>query len=44
VIGEIIAKKDLVFSSTKTEINMKECGPWTKNMDKVLTGEMKIVN
>ena len=44
VIGETIAKKDLVFSSTKTEINTKECGLWTKNMDKVLTGEMKIIN
>jgi len=44
VIGETTVKKDSVFNSTKMEINMKECGLWIKNMDKVLTGEMKIAS
>ena len=39
-IGETIAKKDSVFNSTRTETNMKVCGPWIKNMVKALTGEM----
>ena len=42
--GETIAKKDLVFNSILMEINMKECGPWIKSMDKELTGEMKAVS
>jgi len=41
VIGETTAKKDLASNSIKTEINMKECGQWTKNMVRAHTGEMK---
>jgi len=44
VTGEITARKDSVYNSIRTVISMKECGQWTRNMVKVLTGEMKIAN
>jgi hypothetical protein len=44
VIGMITAKKALAFNSTKMETNMKECGSRTRDMVKVLIGEMKLVN
>jgi hypothetical protein len=44
VIGEIIVKKDSVYSSIQMEINMKECGPWIENMAKELIGVMKEAN
>ncbi len=40
VTGETIAKKDLVFNSTRMETSTKVCGQWIRNMVKVLTGEM----
>jgi hypothetical protein len=40
--GEITARRDSAFSSTKMETNMKACGPWTKSMDKVLTGGTRV--
>jgi len=43
-IGEIIARKDLVFSFILMEINMRGCGLWTKSTDKVLTGAVKVGN
>ena len=42
VIGEITARKALVSNSIKTEINMKVCGLWIRNMVRVLTGVMKL--
>ena len=36
----IIAKKDSESSFIRMVISMKVCGPWIRNMDKVLTGEM----
>ena len=44
MIGEIIAKKDLVFNFIQTETNMKECGLWIESTDKALIGEMKAGN
>ena len=44
VTGKIIAKKASVFNSTKTEINMKACGVVINDMDRVPTGETKMVN
>ena len=41
VIGEITARRVSVSNSIKTEINMKECGLWTRNMVRAHTGEMK---
>ena len=43
-IGKITVKKDLVFSFMQMEISMKACGLVIKDMVKVLTGEMKVVN
>jgi len=43
-IGEITARKDSEFNFILTEINTKECGPWTESTGKVLIGEMKAVN
>lgn len=44
VIGEIIARKALEYSSIRMVTNMKACGPWIRNMVKVLTGEMTRIN
>jgi len=44
VIGEIIARRGLVYSFIRMETSMKECGPWTKSMGKELIGEMKILS
>lgn len=44
VIGKITAKMVLVFSFTKTEISMKECGDKITDMDKVPIGEMRVEN
>lgn len=44
VTGEITAKRASVSNSTRMETSMKVCGPWTRNMDKVHTGEMKMPN
>ena len=44
VIGEITARKALVFNSIKMVISMKVCGQWIRNMDKVHTGVMKVEN
>jgi len=44
VIGEIIAKKDSESNFIRTEISMKVCGLWTRNMVKVLIGEMTLIN
>lgn len=44
VIGEITARKVSVFNFIRTVTNMKECGPWTKSMGKVLTGEMILIS
>jgi len=43
-IGEIIARKDLVYNSTQREINTKVCGQWIKSMAKEHTGDMKLEN
>jgi hypothetical protein len=43
-IGEIIAKKDLVFNFIQTVTNMKECGQWIESTDKAPIGEMKAGN
>lgn len=42
--GETTARRDLVFSSTRMVTSMRVCGPWTRSMDKVLTGEMRITS
>ena len=42
--GEITARKVSVFNSIPTTTSTKACGPWTKNMVKELTGEMKAEN
>ena len=44
MIGEIIAKKGLVFNFIQTETNMKECGLWIESTDKAHIGEMKAGN
>jgi len=44
VIGETIARKDLVYNFIPMETNMKECGPWIESTDKALIGEMKAGN
>ena len=41
VTGETTARRDSVFSSTRMVTNTRACGPWTRSMDKVLTGEMR---
>lgn len=43
-IGETTAKKDSVFSTTRTAINTKVCGQLTKGTARALTGRMKIRN
>ena len=42
--GETTARKGSVFSSTRMATSMRACGPWTKSMDKVHTGEMRIAS
>ena len=42
--GVIIAKKASVFSSTRMEINTKECGPLTKDTVRERTGSLKATN
>tara|TARA_B110000285_G_scaffold219901_1_gene271029 strand:+ start:241 stop:549 length:309 start_codon:yes stop_codon:yes gene_type:complete len=44
VTGEITVKKDSESNFIRTEINMKVCGLWTRNMVKVLIGEMTPIN
>ena len=44
VTGETTVRKDSVFSSTRMATSTKECGPWTKNMVKALTGETKTLS
>lgn len=44
VIGAITAKKVLEYNSIPKVTSTKECGPWTRNMVKELTGEMKVEN
>jgi hypothetical protein len=44
VTGEITVKKDLESNFIRTEISMKVCGLWTRNMVKVLIGEMTLIN
>jgi hypothetical protein len=42
VIGGITARRVSVFNSIKMEINMKECGQWTRSMARAHTGEMRM--
>jgi len=42
VIGEITARRVSVSNSIKMEINMKECGQWTRSMARAHTGEMRM--
>ena len=44
VTGETTARRDSVFSSTRMVTSMRACGPWTRSMDRVLTGEMRIAS
>ena len=44
MIGETIARKDLVYNFIPTETNTKECGPWIESTDKAPIGEMKAGN
>jgi hypothetical protein len=44
VTGEITAKKDSESNFIRTEISMRVCGLWTRNMVKVLIGEMTLIN
>jgi len=44
VIGKITVRRVLEYNFIKTVTNTKECGVKIKDMDKVLTGEMKMVN
>jgi len=39
VIGEITARRDSVFSTIRTVISMKACGPWTRSTDREPTGD-----
>jgi hypothetical protein len=41
-IGRITVRKVSAFSSTKTAISMRVCGPPTAGMVKVLIGETKV--
>lgn len=42
VTGRITAKMVLAFSSIRMETSMKECGELIADMDKALTGEMRM--
>jgi hypothetical protein len=44
VTGEITVKKDSESNFIRTEISMRVCGLWTRNMVKVLIGEMTLIN
>jgi hypothetical protein len=44
VTGEITARKDSESNFIRTEISMRVCGLWTRNMVKVLIGEMTLIN
>jgi len=44
VTGEITARKDSESNFIRMEISMKVCGRWTRNMVKVLIGEMTLIN
>jgi hypothetical protein len=44
VTGEITARKDSESNFIRTVISMRACGLWTRNMVKVLIGEMTLIN
>ena len=44
VTGETTVKKDSASNFTEIMTNMKECGPWIKNMVRAPIGEMMVAS
>jgi hypothetical protein len=42
--GETTARRASVSNSTRMATSTKVCGPWTRNMDRALTGETRMPN